>query len=121
MKKIKRMAYRYWSKPTEKGYRRRGYNWHKSIAGYKKTGTFKNVSKGEGHAAGYKWAASKGIDPNSKERRYSKNSPSFDEGVYKYKQEMLSKAKMRDMVKNTKTLSYDSKSANPPKKVEAKA
>lgn len=121
MKKIKRMAYRYWSKPTDKGYKRKGYNWHKSIREYKRTGIFNTVDRGSGHAAGYDWAKRKAIDPDSKERRYSKNSPSFDEGVYKYKQEEKAKSKMRDMVKNIKTLSYDKKTSSPPKKTEAKA
>lgn len=121
MKKIKKMAYRYWSKPTKVGYKRKGYSFHKAIKNYKKTGKFKFVNKGEGHAAGYNWAKSKGIDPNSKERRYSKNSPSFDEGVYKYKQEALSKSKMRDMVKNTKTLSFGKKAAAKAEPVEEAA
>lgn len=42
-------------------------------------------SKGGGHRAGYKWAESKGIDPHSRIKKYSKNSPSFDEGVWQYK------------------------------------
>lgn len=50
---------------------------------------------GLGHDAGEKWGEAKGIDPMSRVRKYSKNSPSFDEGVYKYKmlkrQEMASR------------------------------
>lgn len=69
------------------GYQRKGYNWAKSIKRFKKTGAFKNVAQGQGHAAGEEWGNKKNIDPNSQQRRYSKNSPSFDEGVYKSKQE----------------------------------
>lgn len=69
------------------GYQRKGYKWSKSIKRFKKTGTFKNVWQGQGHAAGEEWGTKKNIDPNSQQRRYSKNSPSFDEGVYKSKQE----------------------------------
>lgn len=118
--RLKRMAYRYDRKPGKAGYKRKGYNWHKSIANYKKTGTFKTVKDGSGHNAGYNWASAKEIDPSSKQRRYSKNSPSFDEGVYKYKQEAKTKSKMADMVKNTKTLSFSQKSSNPPTKAAAK-
>lgn len=68
------------------GYQRRGYNWGKSIKGYKKTGKFRYVKSGEGHRAGENWGDAKDIDPTSMQRRYSKNSPSFDEGVYSSKQ-----------------------------------
>lgn len=64
-----------------KGYNRKGYTWGKSIARYKKTGFFRTVSGGSGHDAGQRWGDAKGIDPDSQVRRYSKNSPSFDEGV----------------------------------------
>ncbi len=120
MKTIKRMAWRYGRKPTKVGYNRKGYRFSKAIKSYKKTGKFKNVSRGEGHAAGYEWGKAKGIDPQSRIQRYSKNSPSFDEGVYKYKQEAKTKSKMADMVKNTKTLSFSKKAANPPTKATAK-
>lgn len=52
----------------------------------------KGLSIGSGHRAGEKWAASKGIDPDSDETQYSKNSPSFDEGVWQYKQSAKGKA-----------------------------
>ena len=41
--------------------------------------------RGSGHAAGRRWGESKGIDPHSRIKKYSKNSPSFDEGVWQYK------------------------------------
>lgn len=40
---------------------------------------------GLGHKAGEMWGAAKRIDPESKATKYSKNSPSFDEGVHNYK------------------------------------
>lgn len=119
--KLKRMVWRYGRKATKVGYKRKGYNFNKSVKNFKKTGTFKVVKDGSGHDAGYKWAAAKGIDANSKMQRYSKNSPSFDEGVYKYKQEQLSKGKMRNMVKNTKTLSFAKKGATKVAKATTKA
>lgn len=73
------------------GYQRKGYNWAKSIKRFKRTGSFKNVWQGQGHAAGEEWGTRKDIDPDSAQRRYSKNSPSFDEGVYKSKQERKKK------------------------------
>ncbi len=45
----------------------------------------KGMAKGSGHEAGRNWGAAKGIDPNSQVKKYSKNSPSFDEGVWEYK------------------------------------
>lgn len=64
-----------------KGYNRRGYSWGKSQKRFRKTGFFRTVSGGSGHEAGQKWGDAKDIDPDSQVRRYSKNSPSFDEGV----------------------------------------
>lgn len=77
------------------GYQRKGYSWGKSIKRFKKTGVFKNVAQGQGHAAGEEWGTRKNIDPDSQQRRYSKNSPSFDEGVYKSKQERKKKMAMK--------------------------
>lgn len=57
---------------------------------FKKHGVFRTRSKnhgGSGHTAGYNWGEAKSIDPNSQIRKYSKNSPSFDEGVYLSKQD----------------------------------
>lgn len=82
------------------GYNRKGYKWGKSIKSFKKTGLFKTVKSGSGHDAGYRWGDAKDIDPNSQQRRYSKNSPSFDEGVYLSKKARKSKeveGKMNDM------------------------
>lgn len=45
----------------------------------------KGKYKGSGHAAGREWGEKKGIDPESRVLKYSKNSPSFDEGVWQYK------------------------------------
>lgn len=63
----------------------RKYNWNKSVARFKKEGTFARRWNGSGHRAGEAWGEKKQIDPASPVRRYSKNSPSFDEGVYTYK------------------------------------
>lgn len=51
-------------------------------------------SKGSGHEAGEKWGEAKQIDPQSRERIYSKKgkSPSFDQGVRNYKQKAYNKA-----------------------------
>ncbi len=78
----------------------RKYSWKTSINRFKKTGGFtyrgtkigKKIVYGLGHDAGERWGEKKQIDPESRIRKYSKNSPSFDEGVYKYKQEARSKA-----------------------------
>ena len=81
-----------------RGYQRRDpvshrtYDRKVSIARYKKTGRFTYQKDGSGHRAGEKWGADKEIDPNSQVRKYSKNSPSFDEGVYLYKETAKSKA-----------------------------
>lgn len=47
------------------------------------------VVYGLGHRAGEEWGDKKDINPDSLTRKYSKNSPSFDEGV------KLSKAKRK--------------------------
>ena len=78
----------------------RTYSRKTSINRFKKTGNFTyrgtkiggKVIYGLGHKAGENWAESKQIDPKSQVRKYSKNSPSFDEGVYKYKESAKSKA-----------------------------
>lgn len=91
---------------TKRGYQgidkvsHRKYNRKVSLNRFKKTGkfTYRGTKKGGkiiyglGHKAGEEWGASKQIDPTSQVRKYSKNSPSFDEGVYKYKQTARSKA-----------------------------
>lgn len=84
-----------------KGYKTPGYNWKKSVAYRKKTGFFKVRQSGEGHRAGYEWGEQKGIDPKSQVRKYSKNSPSFDEGVWEYKQskrQALENMKLKDSI-----------------------
>ena len=71
----------------------RTYSRKASLARFKKTGKFTyrgtkiggKVIYGLGHAAGENWGDAKEIDPISKTTKYSKNSPSFDEGVYKSK------------------------------------
>jgi len=61
------------------------YNRATSIRRFKRDGAFANRWDGSGHRAGERWGEEKNIDPKSQVRRYSKNSPSFDEGVYTYK------------------------------------
>ena len=78
----------------------RKYNYKASIKRYNKTKKFTyrgtkvggKVIYGLGHKAGENWGAAKGIDPDSVATKYSKNSPSFDEGVYKYKEAAKAKA-----------------------------
>jgi hypothetical protein len=81
------------------GYQRRDpishrrYNWKESVRRFKKKGYFKTVSGGSGHAAGERLGNAKQIDLGSRQQKYSKNSPSFDEGVFisKQKRKMASK------------------------------
>lgn len=73
-----------------KGYNRPGYSWSKAMRFARRKGAFKTVSGGSGHAAGESWGNTKDIDPESQQRRYSKNSPSFDEGVWISKQKRRS-------------------------------
>lgn len=73
----------------------RPYNRKVSIKRFKKTGKFAFRRAGEGHKAGEEWGRQKGIDPESKAWKYSKNSPSFDEGVYTYKQGAKDKALLK--------------------------
>lgn len=70
----------------------RKYNRKTSLQRYRRTGQFRYVTDGSGHRAGEKWGAEKQIDPNSRTTKYSKNSPSFDEGVFTYKQSKKSQA-----------------------------
>lgn len=78
----------------------RTYSRKTSLNRFKKTGNFTykgtkvggKIIYGLGHKAGENWAESKGIDSRSQVRKYSKNSPSFDEGVYKYKMSAKAKA-----------------------------
>ena len=71
----------------------RQYKRKSSFRHYQRTGKFKNVGTGSGHRAGEEWGDRKGIDPRSRTTRYSKNSPSFDEGVF------LSKARRKALEK----------------------
>lgn len=72
----------------------RRYSRQTALNRFKKTGKFTYVGTkvgnkviyGLGHDAGEKWGEAKQIDPTSQTKKYSKNSPSFDEGVYKYKE-----------------------------------
>ncbi len=78
----------------------RTYNRKTSINRFKKTKKFTyrgtkvggKIIYGLGHKAGEEWGAKKEIDPKSQVRKYSKNSPSFDEGVLKYKMSAKQKA-----------------------------
>lgn len=80
----------------------RKYNFATSVGRFKRTKKFtyrgtkvgKRVIYGLGHKAGEQWGNKKNIDPNSKETKYSKNSPSFDEGVYLSKQKRAMASKM---------------------------
>lgn len=53
----------------------------------------KGKLRGSGHAAGREWGEKKDIDPSSRVKKYSKNSPSFDEGVWQYKASKAQNAK----------------------------
>lgn len=89
-------------KSTPVGYQRmfdtkfgpRQYNRKTSLQRFRRKGQFRYVGDGSGHAAGEKWGDEKEIDPTSRNTKYSKNSPSFDEGVYlsKKKRKMLDSA-----------------------------
>lgn len=78
----------------------RRYSREASLARFKKKGkfTYRGTKKGNkivyglGHKAGEEWGERKGISPSSGVRKYSKNSPSFDEGVYQYKQKAKTQA-----------------------------
>lgn len=82
------------------GISHRTYNRKTSINRFKKTGKFAyrgtkvggKIIYGLGHRAGKNWGEAKGIDPTSQVRKYSKNSPSFDEGVLQYKISAKAKA-----------------------------
>jgi hypothetical protein len=85
----------------DKGYNRvfktkfglRKYKRKSSFRQYERTGKFRNVGTGSGHKAGEEWGDRKNIDSHSRQTRYSKNSPSFDEGVF------LSKARRKALEK----------------------
>lgn len=86
------------------GYKRRDpishrrYNWGASIRRYKRIGGFRVVKDGSGHRAGERWGDAKQIDPNSPTRKYSKNSPSFDEGVWLSKQKRKVASRMSNFL-----------------------
>ncbi len=80
MKYSKGLALRKYKKPEKQVY-------HKNNKVYRGNGP-----KGSGHQAGESWGEAKKIDPDSRERKYSKNSPSFDQGVRNYKQRAYNKA-----------------------------
>ncbi len=68
----------------------------KQLKRFKTKGIFtyrgKGALRGSGHKAGENWGDKKQIDPDSRITKYSKNSPSFDEGVLKYKMTAKQKA-----------------------------
>ena len=78
----------------------RTYSRKTSLGRFKRTGNFtyrgtkigNKVVYGLGHKAGENWGEEKKIDPESIATKYSKNSPSFDEGVHKYKESAKQKA-----------------------------
>lgn len=75
----------------------------RSLRQFKITGKFiyrgKGTAKGSGHKAGEDWGDRKDIDPESKTRKYSKNSPSFDEGVYLSKSKRKAKTQALNKMK----------------------
>lgn len=73
----------------------RTYNFRASIERYKKTGKIYKKNGGSGHRAGEKWGDNKDIDPESNVTRYSKNSPSFDEGVYLSKKKRKAQSELQ--------------------------
>lgn len=72
----------------------RTYSWKRAVGRFRRRGKFNTVNGGSGHKAGEAWGDAKDIDPNSPIRRYSKNSPSFDEGVYMSKKKRAMANKM---------------------------
>lgn len=78
----------------------RRYSFKTATNRFKRKGEFtlrgtrigKTIVYGLGHKAGEQWGKEKQIDPESLNTKYSKNSPSFDEGVYKYKESKKQKA-----------------------------
>jgi hypothetical protein len=77
---------------TYKTVSRKKYNRDSSLNYYKRTGFFKTKIDSGGHTAGFNWAKAAGIDPRERKRKYGLNSPSFDEGVYSYKERAREKA-----------------------------
>ena len=75
----------------------RQYNRYVLARRFKKTGEFTyrgtkvhgKIIYGLGHRAGENWGDAKDIDPTSPVTKYSKNSPSFDEGVWKSKKKRM--------------------------------
>ena len=59
---------------------------------YRGTKVRGKVIYGLGHKAGRNWGEDKKIDPESMVTKYSKNSPSFDEGVHQFKESAKAKA-----------------------------
>ena len=92
---------------SNKGYNRildtkfgpRLYNRKSSLQRYRRTGSFRNVGDGSGHRAGEKWGDQKNIDPQSRTIKYSKNSPSFDEGVFLSKKKRSAKEEALNNIK----------------------
>lgn len=74
-----------------KGYMRRDpvshrtYDRDTAVKRFDKTGGFAYKDTGLGHKLGFEWARKNKVDPHDEETKYSKNSPSFDEGVHMYK------------------------------------
>lgn len=71
-----------------KGYKA-GYDWKKARRFTTRTGLYKTKIDAMGHEAGYEWARQHKVKDEKRRgphtRKYSKNSPSFDEGVHAYK------------------------------------
>ena len=78
----------------------RQYNRKTSLQRLRRTGSFRNVGDGSGHRAGERWGDEKQIDPESRTTKYSKNSPSFDEGVYLSKKKRKTLETALDLAKH---------------------
>jgi len=63
----------------------RKYDFGRAIRRMEKTGKVEHRNDGKGHEAGFRWAQSKKIHWSDPATKYSKNSPSFDEGVHQWK------------------------------------
>lgn len=77
----------------------RQYQRKTSLQRYRRTGSFRYVGTGAGHRAGENWGDQKNIDPKSRTTRYSKNSPSFDEGVFLSKKRRAPKEEALNNIK----------------------
>lgn len=87
---------------TAKYENNKGYSFHSSVRNFKKTGYFRTRVDARGHDAGFNWAKVAMVDPHERKRKYGLNSPSFDEGVYAYKQHAKSQGMSKALNKKMK-------------------